>query len=206
MPSRESQTQELVHRAVHGDRDAMEQLMALHRDRLRRMVAVRIDQRLASRVDPSDVVQDTLAEAARKLPGYVKNRSLPFFPWLREIAWQQLVDLHRQHVRARRRSVSREEPLWTGVSDESAMVLAKQLAAGGTNPSTRLVRDEVRARVRSALDQLAANDREVLVMRYLEQLKVHEVAAILGISEAAVKMRCMRAFERLRQMLGPHET
>ena len=166
------------------------------------MIAVRMDTRLAARVDPSDVVQETLAEAAQKLPGYLRDRSIPFYPWLRELAWQHMVGLHRRHVRAQRRSVSREEPQWTGLSDESAMNLAGLLADGGTSPSRHLVREEIRDRVRSALEELSAGDREILVMRHLEQLQVAEIASILGISEGAVMMRRLRAFERLRRLLS----
>jgi RNA polymerase sigma-70 factor (ECF subfamily) len=201
MGSDSGDAEDLVRRAAGGDSWAMNQLMDQHRSRLRRMVAVRMDPRLAARVDPSDVVQETLAEAAEKLPSYLQDRSLPFYPWLRELAWENLVRLHRQHVQAQCRSVTREQRQWMGLSDESAMTLAGQLVAGGTSPSGRLIREEVRDRVRSALDRLSSADREILVMRHLEQLQVSEIAAILRISEGAVMMRRLRAFERLRQLL-----
>ena len=206
MPSGEAQIRELVDQAVRGDRRAADQLMTRYQGRLRRMVAVRIDPRMVGRVDPSDVVQETLTEAARRLSDFLKDESLPFYAWLRKLAWGHLAQLHRRHVQAHRRSVYREEPRWAGLSDESALVLASRLTANGTSPSGHMVREELRARLRSALDELADNDREVLVMRDLEQLKVVEIAAILGISEAAVKMRRARAFERLRQLLSGYQT
>ena len=88
------------------------------------------------------------------------------------------------------------------LSDESVMQLADRLASGGTGPSSVVVREEMRLRVRAALDKLPWPYREVLVMRHLEQLQIGEMAAILGISEAAVKMRCLRAADRLRRLLG----
>src|SRR5947208_13646251 len=102
-------TDVLVDRAASGDGSARQQLLVRHRGRLRQMVAVRLDPRLAARVDPSDVVQEALADAARKLDGYLRDRPLPFYPWLRRLAWERIVLLHRRHVRSQRRSVTREE-------------------------------------------------------------------------------------------------
>jgi RNA polymerase sigma-70 factor, ECF subfamily len=79
-------TDELLNRTAHGDRAARDQLLVRHRQRLRQAVAYRLDRRLAARVDPSDVVQEVLAEAARKLPDYLRERPLPFYPWLRQMA------------------------------------------------------------------------------------------------------------------------
>lgn len=194
-------TAELVHRAARGDDTAMQQLIDRHRSRLRRMIAVRMDPQLCRRVDPSDVVQEVLAEAARKLPAYASEPSIPFYPWLRQIAWDRLVDLHQRHVRARKRSVTREDSVFIGLPDESAMDLARQLISSGTSPSGGALRAELRQRVRSALEQLDPGDREILVMRHVEQLKVSEIATLLGISEGAVKMRRLRAAERLRELL-----
>ena len=81
----------LLDRAAAGDGRARQELLARHRKRLRRMVALRLDRRLAARVDPSDVVQEALADAARKLDGYLRDRPLPFYPWLRQLAGERLV-------------------------------------------------------------------------------------------------------------------
>ena len=100
----------MLDRAGHGDARARQLLLERHRARLRRMVAVRLDRRVAARVDPSDLVQETLAEAAARLSDYLRRRPLPFYPWLRQIAWDRLVEAHRRHLRAGRRSVAREVP------------------------------------------------------------------------------------------------
>src|SRR5262245_53645659 len=107
---RDGDTERLLQRAAAGDPAARDQLFTRHRDRLRRAIARRLDRRLAARVDPSDVVQEALADADRKLVGYLRDRPLPFYPWLRRLALERLVQLHRRHVRARKRSVTREEP------------------------------------------------------------------------------------------------
>jgi RNA polymerase sigma-70 factor (ECF subfamily) len=194
-------TEELLERAGTGDRTARQELLARHRGRLRQMVALRIDRRMAARVDPSDVVQEALADAAQSLSDYLRDRPLPFYPWLRQFAWERLLQLHRQHLQAKRRSVTREQLRIFDVADESEAVLAERLVNSGSSPSARLLAAELRERVGAALEALEPHDREVLVLRYLEQLTTKEIAAVLEITEAAVKTRHRRALERLRRRL-----
>ena len=191
----------LVERARRGDASARQELLARHRDRLRRMVGVHLDRRLAARVDPSDVVQEALAEAANRLSDYLRERPIPFHPWLRQLAWDRLLELQRRHVGAARRSVAREEPGVLNLPDESAVQLANCLMDLRSGPGERLLREELRSRVRAALDRLPANDREVLVLRYLEQLRHNDIAAVLGLTVGAVKVRHVRALGRLRDLL-----
>jgi RNA polymerase sigma-70 factor, ECF subfamily len=195
-------TDELVEQARGGHREARQQLLVRHRDRLRQMVALRMDRRLRARVDPSDVVQDALADAAQELSDYLRQRPLPFYPWLRQLAWDRLIELHRRHVHAKKRSISREDPDFLALPEESAVQLAQRLLAPGSSPSERFLRDELRGRVQTALAQLSPRDREVLVLRHLEQLSTQDTAAVLGITQGAVKTRHLRALERLRGLLG----
>jgi RNA polymerase sigma-70 factor, ECF subfamily len=202
MTRRTSDTEELLRRAGQGDQDARHALLGRHRDRLKQMIAVRIDRRLAARVDPSDVVQEALWDAAQGLSDYLRQPPLPFYPWLRQLAWDRLIELHRRHLHAQRRSVLREEPLAPLLSDQSALLLADRLMAGKSSPSDRAIRDELRGRVQDILSRLSVRDREVLVLRHLEQLSTRETAAVLGVGEGAVKTRHLRALERLRALLG----
>jgi RNA polymerase sigma-70 factor (ECF subfamily) len=195
-------TEELLDRARGGDRQAREQLLAQHRKRLRQMVALRMDRRLIAGVDPSDVVQEALTDAAQELSDYLRNPPLPFYPWLRQLAWERLIELHRRHLRAQKRSVQREDPDFLTLPEESAVQLAQRLLAPGSSPSEWLLREELRGRVQAALGQLSPRDREVLVLRHLEQLSTAEAAAVLGITQGAVKTRHLRALERLRALLG----
>jgi RNA polymerase sigma-70 factor, ECF subfamily len=197
-------TQELLERSVRGDATARQELLVRHRARLRRMVAIRLDRRLGARLDPSDVVQEALADAARHLDEYLRHRPLPFYPWLRQFAWERLCKLHRHHIHAQRRSIHREE-LEMPLPDESVRQLAHRLLAGGTSPSRQLIRREQRERVRAALAGLSPSDREVLVMRHLEQMETPEIAAALGITEGAVRNRHFRALVRLRSLLEGEE-
>jgi RNA polymerase sigma-70 factor (ECF subfamily) len=195
---------DLLRRAGEGDAQAQAELLARHRDRLRRLIAVRLHRRLAARLDPSDLVQDVLAEAHRLLPGYLQERPLPFYAWLRQIAWQRLIDTHRRHLQAQRRSVHRERA--PALPDESVAELADLLVSSRSTPSQQLIREELRARVRQALLGLNERDREVLVMRYLEQMAMAEIAAVLGVSEGAVKVRHLRALQRLQAVLQAPDT
>jgi RNA polymerase sigma-70 factor (ECF subfamily) len=194
-------TDELLRRAGTGDLIARDELWRRYRARLRRMIALRLDSRLSARVDPSDVLQETLAVADRRLPAYLRDRPLPLYPWLRQLACDQLASLGRKHVRAGSRTVTREEP--APLTDASAEELAERLFARGSHPCARLLRHERQARVRAALGRLTERDRDVLVLRHLEQLATPEIAAILDISEAAVHSRHLRALRRLRDLLGP---
>lgn len=194
-------TEQLLLRVGAGDQLACEHLFNRHRDQLRRMVRVRMDDRIAVRVDPSDVVQDVLADAAGCLSNYLQKRPLPFYLWLRELTWKRLVDLRRRHVDAQKRSVTRERSWGLLLSDHSSISLARQLISSDKNADWRLIREEQLARVGTALDRLPDMDREVLILRYLEQMKVQQIAALLEISEGAVSMRQLRAVERMRNLL-----
>jgi RNA polymerase sigma-70 factor (ECF subfamily) len=202
MTAPQPDTDHLLDRAGRGDAAARVQLLVRHEKRLRQLVAWRMDRRLAARIDPSDVVQETLADAVQQLSDYLRDRPLPFYAWLRQLALDRLAALHRHHVRAQKRSVLREEQRALPLPDASALELAERLLARGSSPSARLRRHERRERLQAALARLAAADREVLVLRHLEQLPIREVAAVLGITEGAVYTRHVRALERLRRLLG----
>ena len=148
-----SRTQVLIDRAHGGDEAARQQLLEHYRDYLRRMVAVRLDRRLAARVDVSDVVQETLVEAARRLDDYLRERPLPFYGWLRQLAGERIVDTHRRHVTAQRRSVTleRRDP---DLPDASAEELVRRLFADNTSPSNHLMRQERHERLKRALASL----------------------------------------------------
>lgn len=194
-------TERLIERIRQGDLSAAGELVNLHRERLWRMVTFRLDPRLCARLDASDVVQEALAEAVQRLPDYVRQRPLPFYPWLRRITWQTIIHLQRWHLDRQKRSVLKERDLCLPVTELSRIELARQLAVSTSGPSKSMRREEQAARVQQAIKYLRPSQREVLLLRYVELLSVREVAAVLHISEAAVKMRHIRALERLRDLL-----
>lgn len=192
-------TNNLLDRIAQGESSAAVTLLAHHQTRLRRMVSLRISPLLAARVDPSDIVQDALAEAHRRLPNYATKRAIPFYPWLRRIAWEQLLKIHRRHIEAKQRTVLREEGL--PLSEDSEMLLVEQVAAAST-PSARLLRQEMCQRVRRAIAQLPDTDREVVILKHLEELSFQEAAAVLDVSTQAVYSRYYRAIQRLHRLLN----
>jgi RNA polymerase sigma-70 factor (ECF subfamily) len=194
-------TDELIRRADDGDDAAVGALMTRHRRRLQQMVRVRMDPRVSARVDPSDIVQESFVKAIRQLPQYLRTRPIPFYPWLRRIAWQQLLHLHEQHLGAAKRSVKKERNVNWGLTDHSVAMLAEAFADDKTSPSAAAARQEVRGRVRKALDGLTEKDREVLMQRYLEQLSAKEIAVILETTEAAIHVRHMRALQKVHEAL-----
>ena len=198
----EPDTEELVRQAAQGDDGAAQRLLTRHQGRLKSMIGVRMDRRLASRIDPSDIVQDTLIEAARQLPEYLDDPAVPFYPWIRQLALQQLIRQHRRHIRAQARSLRREEPQGLQLPDHSVMELAVRLLANRTTPPDAAHRQELRAKVQAVLAELSEGDREVLVLRFLEQLSTSETAAVLGLTINGVKSRQARAIEKFSRLFG----
>jgi RNA polymerase sigma-70 factor (ECF subfamily) len=194
---------ETVDRAAAGDPSAWQDLVRAYQERLRRMVALRLDPRLRGRVDPSDIVQETFLDATGLLAGYQRDPPLPFYLWLRQLAGTRLAKAHRHHLGTLRRDVRREvtvpgEP----VSGVSSAALADHLAGREGRPSEAAAQAELRARLEELLNRLDPLDREVLALRHFEQLSNAEAAHVLGLTEAASSKRYVRALERLRERLA----
>ncbi len=187
-------TQLLLKRVRSGDREALNRLFELHRPYLRRLMELRMAQKLKARVDPSDVVQETQIEVARRIDDYLRRRPMSFRVWLRKTANEQMMMMYRRHVGAERRSVEREVEL-----ADSSMALARQLIQGGV--SKELQRRELAAQVRKAVDCLSEADREILLMRNFEELTNQEAAEVLELDGAAASKRYGRALVRLRNVL-----
>jgi RNA polymerase sigma-70 factor (ECF subfamily) len=195
-------TTELLQRAGQGDAEALGNLFFRHRDRLRRMVQVRLDRRLQGRIDPSDVLQESYVEMARALAAYLKEPVLPFFLWLRMITGRKLQALHRHHLGSKIRDAGREVSLHRGALPQASSVsLAAQLLGRLTTPSLAAVRAELQVRIQEALNSMDHLDREVLALRHFEQLSNAETAQVLGISEQAASNRFVRALKRLKSIL-----
>jgi RNA polymerase sigma-70 factor (ECF subfamily) len=198
------ETQELLDQARQGEAGAVDRLLAAHRDPLRRMIDLRLDPVVSRRVDASDIVQDVLLEASRRLNDYLRNPVMPFHLWLRHIARDHMIDAHRRHRQAQRRSLDREQPILPAVfADRSSIELAAQFLDQEATPASAAMRHELQLRLETAVAALAEDDREIVLMRHFEQLSNQEVAAMLGLSEAAASMRYLRAVRRLRSLLAP---
>ena len=196
------ETQQLLRQAEDGQPEAVNRLMDKHRLALRRMVRMRLDRALGGRVDASDVIQDVLLEASRRLPEFIREGRMPFHLWLRQLAKDRIIDMHRRHRSAQRRSVDREQRLGPAEhADRSSLDLATALRDPELTPAAASIRRELERRFLTALDDLNDEERDIVLMRHYEQLGNSEVAAALGISPAAAGMRHLRALRRLRSFL-----
>ena len=199
-------TRDLLDQANGGDAAAVDRLLAEHREPLRRAVGLRLDPALARRVDASDIVQDVLLEANRRLRDYMKDPSMPFALWLRQLAKDRLIDVHRFHRQAQRRSMDREHannaPAWV---DGSSIQLIAQLIDPDKTPGSAALQHELEKRLQSAIDELDDGDREIILLRHHEQMSNQDVAAMFHLSEAAASMRYLRALRRLRKALTGEE-
>ncbi len=198
------ETEQLLAEARAGDGRAVEDLLTRHREAIRRMIDLRLDPAIVQRVDASDVVQEVMLEASRRLQDYLRNPAMPFHVWLRHLAKDHLIDAHRRHHLAKKRGVNREQPLarpaW---ADQSSMDLAGQLVDPDRTPASEAVQQELQKALHQAIANLEDVDREVIWMRHFEQLGNQEVAQALGLTEAAASMRYLRAVRRLRELLAP---
>jgi RNA polymerase sigma-70 factor, ECF subfamily len=197
------ETDDLLKRAENADADAVAQLWERHREPLRRMIHLRLDHRISRRVDASDVVQEVLVEANRRLNEYLRKPEIPFQLWLRLMARDHVLDQHRRHRGAARRSLDREQPLAAAeFLDQSSIQLADRLRDPGPSPLTAVLRGELERRFHDAIRRLDDDDRDVILLRHSEQLSNGEVARALELSEAAAGMRYLRALRRLRASLA----
>ena len=151
----------------------------------------------------SDIVQDVLFEANRRLSAYLKEPKMPFHLWLRHMARDRIIDAHRRHRISSKRSVDREAPsVIPATLDHSTMELMSQVCDPAITPAAAATMQELARRFEAAIDELEDRDREVLMMRHFEQLSNQEVALALQLSEPAASMRYLRALRRLRSLLG----
>jgi RNA polymerase sigma-70 factor (ECF subfamily) len=185
------------------DRELLGRLFVESKDRLRRMVALRLDRRLQSRIDPSDVIQDAYVEATSRYADYRDQPSMPLFLWLRFITAQKLLALHRHHLGTKLRDAAQVVALCRGALPEAtSQSLAAQLLGHLTTPSQVAIRAELQVRLQEALNSLSPLDREVLALRHFEQLTNAEAAQVLGLQESAASNRYARALKRLGKILS----
>ena len=189
---------ELLAHAATGDRSAIGRLLERHRRRLRNSLAGRIDRRISARLDASDLIQETFAVASRRLPEFLQDRRIGFFDWLRGLAMDRLISSRRFHLGASKRTAVKELPQAHRERDP----VAGRALCTGPSPSGQAIHNEDSVRIRSILDRMSPADREILDLRYVEGLTFAQINARLGITQSAVKMRHLRAIERLRDGCG----
>jgi RNA polymerase sigma-70 factor (ECF subfamily) len=204
MPSTPDADGPFLDRIHAGDQHALGEFFARHRERLRRMVGLRLDRRLQGRLDPEDVLQEAFLDAARRLTEYIADPRMPPFLWLRFLTIQRLQTLHRLHLGVKSRDASREISLFDGsLPAADSRSLAAQLLGRLTTPSRAAIRAEIQIRIQDALNAMDPIDREILALRHFEELNNGETAAVLGIHKAAASNRYVRALRRLKEIRSP---
>jgi RNA polymerase sigma-70 factor (ECF subfamily) len=191
------QTLRLLEEATAGSPQALGQLLERHMPRIEATVSYRIDRRLRTRIDASDVVQETQLEVTRRFNEFLSARPMPFHLWLRRATHQQVLKAERRHLQTAKRAVDREVPL----PDRTSLHLVAGLAASTQSPASHVTRKEVARKVRHILGRLSEADREIIMLRNFEGLSNGEAACLLEINREAAKKRYTRALLRLQQLL-----
>ena len=198
-----SETVRLLERLRAGDRRALAELFERHRDRLRRMVELRMDAAAPGRIDASDVLQDGFLDLAKRLESYLSDPKLPVFLWLRLVVSDRLAMYHRRHLGTGMRDAGREVSLYRDpLPQASSAALASMLLGRLTSPSNAAIRAEQILQVQEAINSLDPLDREVVALRHFEHLTRAETAVVLGITEEAGAKRYIRALKKLKTIMA----
>ena len=187
-------SQTLATLKADGD-EAFAQLFARVRDQLKRMIERRLDFRLSARVDASDIVQEVYLRASHGLTGYLASPNVHPVVWLRLITKHMVAETHRRHFRAKRSPFQE-----TTVDLGDGNLLANSMAAAVLSGNSSLGRREMMEQVRRRLAEMPQHEREVLEMRHIDSMSMHEIANSLDISTEAAKKRCYRAIARFRSL------
>ena len=196
------EVEELLRRAAAGNETATAALWDMSRDRLQKMIRLRMDARLRGRVDAEDILQETWIDASGRLPEYVADPPMSFYLWLRFLAGQKLTDAMRHHLGVQKRDAGREVSIHRrALPEATSMSLAAQLLGRLTSPSSAAIREETQRKVQEVLNEMDPVDREVLVLRHFEHLSNTETAELLDIKKSAASKRYIQAIRRLKAVL-----
>jgi RNA polymerase sigma-70 factor (ECF subfamily) len=199
--SQDSDSEQILRAAQSGDGQAIDALFQRHRARLRRMIELRLNRKLWGRVDPSDIVQDAMLQAAKRIDEYVRDPGIPAYLWLRTLAQQQLLATHRFHLGTGKRDAAMEVTVGADNLGASSASLASIAVADVTSPSNAAAKAEQVVLLEALIDSMAPMDREILALRHFEQMSNSEAARVLGIGETAAAQRFLRALQRMRERM-----
>jgi RNA polymerase sigma-70 factor (ECF subfamily) len=191
----------LLERVASTGGQALDELFARHRERLRKMVRLRLDRRLRGQFSSSAVLQEVYREAGRRIGEYLADQAQPVFLWFRLLTGQCLQALHRKYLGGHVLDAGQDFSLYRGALPQvNSVSLAAQLI-GERVPNQAAVRADMLLRLQDALNSMDPTDREVLALCHFEELRDAEVAAVLGIDQEAVMVRYVRALKRLKKIL-----
>jgi RNA polymerase sigma-70 factor (ECF subfamily) len=170
-----------------------------YQEYLRLLARLQLDSCLQGKLDPSDVVQETLLKAHRALDQFRGSNHAEMATWLRAILTNTLADWLRR-FQTGARNVEQERSLHAAL-EESSSRLEAWLAAEQSSPDERAMRQEQLLRLAESLAQLPEDQRRAVELRHLKGCKVAEVADQMGRSKEAVAKLLMRGVARLRSLL-----
>jgi RNA polymerase sigma-70 factor (ECF subfamily) len=183
-----NQEQELINKAMSGDRGAFDQIFTNVRSRLENFVRSLMGPGLRQRCDPEDVLQETFLRAYRSISQFQWHGEESFRRWLEGIAGHLVTDAARNRVRRKELQIVRE-PVATGVS-----------------PSKHLRREERFSRLRNSIRSMSPDYQTVIVLSRIEGLTIKEIAERMKRSESAVKVLVFRAMRELKKSFGDTES
>jgi RNA polymerase sigma-70 factor (ECF subfamily) len=189
-------------RQTNADPEVLGRIWEHYRERLRRVVRLRLDRRMQGRADPSDVLQEAFLDFQSRAAEYARSPDMPFFLWLRFLTGQRLQLVHRHHLGTQMRDAGREVSLHRGAMPQATSVsLAAQLLGRFTSVTQAVQRAEMQLILQEAINALDPLDREILALRHFEELSNDETAQVLGIKPSAASNRHVRALKHLRDVL-----
>ncbi|WP_372898316.1 sigma-70 family RNA polymerase sigma factor [Stieleria sp.] len=195
--------QQVIELARGGDEAALATLFQMYRKKLKSMVEFRMDVNLRGRVDPSDVIQESYLELAKRLGEFRAKEDMSPFVWMRLVTMERMLNLHRRHVATQKRDARREFSIDHELGlDVTSITLAAGLLGKLSSASGRVVRDEQKAKLHQLLDQMSQDDQEIIALRMFEGVSNGEAAEILGQSPKATSKRFVRAISRLRSAMN----
>jgi RNA polymerase sigma-70 factor (ECF subfamily) len=192
---------QLIVQARNGNDAALGSLLELYRNYLRVLARVEVGRRLQGKLDASDIVQETYAEAHRNFHLFRGSDEPQLVSWLRQILAGRVANLVRRYFGTQGRDVRLEQELSAGL-DNSSRALGRELAASASSPSQAAARREQAVLLADALSRLPEDYRDVIILRNLEGLTFPEVAQRMGRTLDSVEKLWLRALARLRQVFG----
>jgi RNA polymerase sigma-70 factor (ECF subfamily) len=192
-------TEELLRQARAGDAEARGRLLQGYRSYLTLLARVQLGRQVQSKVDPSDLVQETFLEAHRDFDQFRGQSEAELRAWLRRLLVHNLANQLR-HYRSQRRDFRLEQQLAIAL-DQSSQALEQGLLASDSTPSAGTARREAGLRLAEALERLPLEAREILLLRHFQGLTFPAIARRLGKSLDGVKNTWLRSLAQLRRTL-----
>lgn len=195
----------LLENARQGDATAQGLLLRRFHSWLEILARMQLESHLRAKVEPSDIVQQTMLDAVQGLPQFRGSTEPELIAWLRQILARALAQEIRRYHGAQKRDVSLEISLDAEMA-QSSQRLGAMLAESGPSPSQQFARRELDVQLADALGRLPDDYRQVLILRHLEGLSHDQIATRMDRTAGAVRMLWTRALAAFRQELNWSET